>query len=450
MSAAQPAAGGLDRRQITRALFSSTIGNAIEYYDFGVYGLAASLYLGKLFFPSGNPLTSTLVAFTTFWLGFVSRPLGGLIFGHFGDRIGRKRTLIVTLLLMGTATALVAFVPTYAQVGIWGGVALTLLRLLQGVAVGGEWGGSVLLTLEWANRSRWRGALTAFPMAGAPLGGAFASLAMRLSTGGFGPNSYWGWRFPFVLSIVLVAVGLYIRLGIKETPVFSRLLQERRTARAPVVAVLRQAWHRVLLLALMRTGQQGITFIIGTFILTYGTLVLHLPQTQVLTWVVIGSFLELASVPFWGMMGDRIGRRRTLLIGAAAMLVLAIPYWLMLDTRMPVFVAAAILLGLLVQDIQFGPQAAFIPETFTGRLRYSGSSLSYQLSAGLVGGIGPIIATGLLQTFHSSMPIAFYMIACTLVSIGAILFLKDNSTRDLSVEYEEERAPAARVVGVSS
>ncbi len=215
----------LHRKQLVRAMVSATIGNAIEFYDFGLYGLAASLYLGPLFFPTKDALTSTLVAFTTFWVGFLVRPLGGFIFGHFGDRVGRRATLIVTLLTGGTATVLVGLVPTYAQIGIAGGLILTLLRLFQGLAVGGEWGGSVLLTIEWANYSRRRGFLTAFPQAGAPVGAALATLAFGLSTGLLGRTSYWGWRVPFLLSLFLVLVGLYVRLGILETPAFSKLLE---------------------------------------------------------------------------------------------------------------------------------------------------------------------------------------------------------------------------------
>ncbi|HLH69463.1 MAG TPA: MFS transporter [Candidatus Dormibacteraeota bacterium] len=440
----------LHRRQLVRAMISSTIGNAIEFYDFGLYGLAASLYLGPLFFPTKDPLTSTLVAFTTFWVGFLVRPIGGFIFGHFGDRIGRRATLIVTLLTGGGATVLVGLVPTYAQIGIAGGLILTLLRLLQGLAVGGEWGGSVLLTIEWANRSRYRGFLTAFPQAGAPVGGALGTLALGVFTGLLGRTSYWGWRIPFLLSLILVLVGLYVRLGILETPAFSKLLEERRTERLPAVQVLRRNWGDVVLVALMRAGQQGVTFILTTFVLTYGVLVLHLPQSQIIMWSVIAGVLEMFTGPFFGYLGDRVGRKRLILIGAVLMGAFAYPYWTLLNTRMPVLVALAILISLPIQDIQFGPQAAFIPETFTGRLRYSGASLGYQLSAGLFGGIGPIIATSLLQRYHSSTPIAIYMMACAVLGIIAISLMRDRRSQDLSVEYDDVPQAGAQPASVVS
>src|SRR5579884_3128736 len=425
-SGADPVAQELHRKQLARALVSSTIGNMIEFYDFGLYGLAASLYLGPLFFPAKDVLTSTLVAFTSFWVGFLARPLGGFIFGHFGDRIGRRATLIATLLTGGTAT------------------------VLQGLAVGGEWGGSVLLTIEWANHSRHRGLVTAFPQAGAPVGAALSTLMLTLSTGLLGHTSYWGWRVPFLLSAVLVLLGLYMRLGILETPAFSKLLEERRTERLPAIQVLRRNWGDVVLVALMRTGQQGVIFITNTFILTYGVLVLHLPQSQILPWVIIGNFIELFTGPLFGHLGDRVGRKKLILIGAILMGVFAYPYWAMLNTRIPILVAAAILISLPIEDIQYGPQAAFIPETFTGRLRYSGASLGYQLSAGLFGGLGPIIATSLLQRYHSSTPIAIYMMACALVGVIAVSLMRDRRGQDLSVEYDDVRQAQARPASVVS
>ncbi len=426
----------LTRRQLFRVLTASTIGNTIEFYDFGIYGLVASLYLGKLFFPAQDPLASTVAAFTTFTVGFVARPVGAAIFGHFGDRVGRKATLISTLSLMGVATLLIGLMPTYEQVGIAGGIMLAVLRVLQGMALGGEWAGSVVLTLEWAHRRRDRGFLAAIPHAGHNIGTGLATVALGLSTLWLGSHSYWAWRLPFLVTIVLVAVGLYVRVGILVSPVFSKLLEERRVERRPVLSVLRRSWRDVLSICFMRAGQQGVIFVFNTFVLTYGTLVLHLPQGQVITWVVIATFLQLLAGPFWARIGDRIGRKRMLLIGMVAMLLFAYPYWMMLDTRMPIVVALAILLSLPIHDMQFGPQAAFIPETFTGRLRYSGSSLGYHLAAAVVGGTGPLLAAALLQRYHTSSPIALYMMVCALVSIIAIGRLPDRSRQDISIEYD--------------
>jgi MFS family permease len=433
----------VNRQQLIRAVVASTVGTSIEWYDFFLYGFAASTIFAKLYFPSQEPTTGLLLSFATYFGGFAARPIGAAIFGHYGDRIGRKATLIVTLLLMGIATFLVGLVPTYAQIGIWGGILLTILRLLQGIGVGGEWGGSVLLSTEWGRPvGARRGFLGSWPQFGVPVGLVLGYLALKV----FQPvDPYWGWRIPFLLSIVLVAVGLYIRLGILETPIFARLVEQNRVERVPVREVIVRNWREIILSALIRTGQQAPFYIFTVYVLTYTTKTLKFNSGDIYTYVIIAALFSLFTVPFWGYVSDLIGRKRMYVAGAVVMLIWSYPYWALLDTRVPALVFLAIVLALPIHDMQYGPQAAFIAESFTGRLRYSGASLGYQLASVTAGGPAPLIAVWLLSTFKSSAAIAVYMAACALVSIVAALALKERSGEDYSAEYDLEaqgRAPA--------
>jgi MFS family permease len=443
--AALPDGDSLTRRQLRRALLASTIGTTIEWYDFLLYGNATALYLAPLFFPRKDAFLSTLAAYTTFLVGFLVRPLGAAFFGHLGDRVGRKATLIVTLSLMGTATFLVGLVPTYAQIGILGGIFLFALRILQGLGLGGEWGGSVLLTVEWGDRRR-RGWLGSWPQLGVPAGLLLGYGALQLFTLSMGAQSYWGWRIPFLLSFVLVLVGLYIRLGILETPVFARLLEERKIERQPVVSVLRYNWREVVLCFMLRAGETAPALIFQTFWLTYATQVLKLKQAAVYNYVILAAAISLFAIPFFGHLSDRIGRKRTYLIGATVMFCFALPYWIMLDTKVPLVMAAAVILSFIVQDIQYGPQAALMAESFTGRRRYSGASLGYHVGAAIWAGTAPIVALALLNAFHSYVPIALYMMATAVVSFVACALLRERSQQDLGLEYDElpsaQRRPA--------
>jgi metabolite-proton symporter len=425
------------RAQLRRAVIASTIGTSIEWYDFFLYGSAAALVLNSQFFPQNDPSTGVLLAFGTNFVGFVARPVGAAIFGHYGDRIGRKATLVMTLLLMGIGTFLVGVVPPYATIGVWGGILLTVLRALQGIGVGGEWGGSVLLSMEWAQRSGRRGFIASWPQFGVPVG-LLASIGMlALVTALTGPNFVtWGWRIPFLASVVLVAVGLYIRLGVLETPVFSRLLEQRRVATAPVMEVLQKNWREVILTCLIRTGQQAPFYIFWTYVLVYATTALQLQRQEVLNDTLIASAVSLVTVPFWGHMSDRWGRRKTYMIGAAAMAVFAWPYFALLDTRISPLVLLAIVAAPVVHDIQYGPQAAFIAEAFPPRLRYSGASLGYHLASVTAGGPAPIIAAYLYAQFGSSLPIVVYIIVCALISLWSAAVLPDRSKVDIDLEPE--------------
>ena len=425
-----------DRRQLRRAVIASTIGTTIEWYDFFLYSIVTGLVFAELFFPKSDPLTGTLQAFAIYAIGFLARPVGAAIFGHYGDRVGRKSTLIATLLLMGVATFLVAFVPTYDQVGIWGAVLLTILRFLQGVGVGGEWGGSVLMSMEWTKTNAHRGFVASWPQFGVPAGLFLANLAVLASSEISGDQFLaWGWRVPFLLSALLIGIGLYIRLNVLETPVFTRLLSERRIERMPILEVIRRQPKEILLSAFVRVGQQAPFYIFTAFVFTYGTAQLHVSQNLVLTAVLSASVVSFVTIPLSGYVSDRIGRRRMSMIGAAAMAIFGFVYFALLNTMVPGWIFLAIVLSLIPHDMMYGPQAALIAESFTGRLRYSGASLGYQLASVIAGGPAPLIAAWLFATYGSGYAIAAYILACALVTIISAALLTDYTNRDISREY---------------
>jgi len=431
------------RQQLRRAIIASTIGTSIEWYDFFLYGSAAALVLNSQFFPNVDPTSGILIAFGTNFVGFAARPVGAAIFGHYGDRIGRKATLVATLALMGVGTFLVGLVPPYASIGIMGGVLLTILRAIQGIGVGGEWGGSVLLAMEWGARSGRRGFIASWPQFGVPVGLLLSNGMLALVIALTGPNFVtWGWRIPFLISLVLVGVGLWIRLGVLETPVFTRMLAERRLAAAPVAEVLRKNWREVILTCLLRTGQQAPFYIFWTYVLLYATNTLGFQRQDVLNDTLIASAVSLFTVPFWGYVSDRFGRRRTYMVGAAAMALFAWPYFALLDTRVPGLVLLAIVLAPVIHDIQYGPQAAFIAEAFPPRLRYSGASLGYHLASITAGGPAPIIAAYLLSQYGTSLAIVAYIVVCALISLWSAAVLRDRTREDIDLEPVGAGQPA--------
>ena len=427
------------RVQLRRAVIASTIGTTIEWYDFFLYSTVTGLVFAKLYFPASDPLVGTLQAFGIYAVGFVARPVGAAIFGHYGDRIGRKAALIATLLLMGIATFLVAFVPTYAQIGVWGAIILTILRFIQGVGVGGEWGGSVLLSMEWARSDHHRGFIAAWPQFGVPAGLFLANLAaLAFSQIAGGEFLDWGWRIPFFLSILLVGIGLYIRLGILETPTFARLVAENRVEKTPVLEVIRRQPKEILLTALARMGEQAPFYIFTAFVFTYGTTILGVSRNLLLTAVLTASVVSFFSIPFSGHLSDRIGRKRMYLIGAAVTGVFGFIYFALLNTMVPAWIFLAIVLSLIPHDMMYGPQAALIAECFTGRLRYSGASIGYQLASVFAGGPAPLIATALFAGFKSGYAIALYIFVCAVISLAAAALLPDYTNRDISAEYDEK------------
>jgi metabolite-proton symporter len=423
--------------QLRRAVIASTIGTAIEWYDFFLYSTVTGLVFAKLFFPHSDPWVGTLEAFAIYAVGFIARPIGAAIFGHYGDRIGRKSTLIATLLLMGLATAAVALVPTYASIGIWGAVILTVLRFIQGVGVGGEWGGSVLMSMEWARNDRSRGLIASWPQFGVPCGLFMANLAVLAFSQMSGEQFLaWGWRIPFALSIVLVGVGLYIRLGILETPVFTKLIAERKIERTPMLTVIKRHPKEILLSALARMAEQAPFYIFTAFIFSYGIETLHVSRNFLLSAVLAAAMLSFVSIPLFGHLSDHIGRKNMYMIGAVATGVFGFIYFGMLNTGSETVIFLAVILSLVPHDMLYGPQAALIAESFTGSLRYSGASLGYQLASIIAGGPAPLIATWLYGTFHSSLAIAIYIAICAVITLAATALMTDYTGRDISGEYQ--------------
>jgi MFS family permease len=419
--------------QLRRAVIASTVGTAIEWYDFFLYSTVTGLVFAKLFFPNSDPWVGTLEAFAIYAVGFVARPIGAAIFGHYGDRIGRKSTLIATLLLMGVATAAVAVVPTYSSIGIWGAVILTALRFIQGIGVGGEWGGSVLMSMEWARNDRSRGLIASWPQFGVPCGLFLANLAVLAFSQMSGERFLaWGWRIPFALSLILVGVGLYIRLGILETPVFSKLLAERRLDRTPMLTVIRQHPKEILLSAFARMAEQAPFYIFTAFVFSYGIGSLHMSRDFLLTAVLVASVVSFVTIPVCGHLSDLIGRKNMYMAGALVTGVFGFIYYAMLNTGLETVIFLAIVLSLIPHDMMYGPQAALIAESFTGRLRYSGASLGYQFASVIAGGPAPLIAAWLFGTFHTSTAIAVYIAICSIISLVATALMTDYTGKDIN------------------
>ena len=426
--------------QLRKAVIAATVGTTIEWYDFFIYGTAAGLVFPKLFFPNESLLAGTLASFSTYFIGFVGRPIGAAIFGHFGDRIGRKATLIATLLVMGIATFLVAFVPGYASIGIWGAVLLTVLRTLQGIGVGGEWGGSVLIAMEWSKGHKSRGLVASWPQFGVPCGLFLSNLAILAFSQWYGVDFVtFGWRLPFVLSIVLVGIGLWIRIGILETPVFNRLLETQSIVKAPVSEVIRRQPREIILSALVRMSEQAPFYIFTAFIFSYGTGILHMSRDLVLTAVLVASCVSFVTIPLSGHISDLIGRKKMYMIGAATTGVFGFIYFAMLGSGSGALVFMAIVLSLIPHDMQYGPQAALIAEAFTPRLRYSGASIGYQLASIIAGGPAPLIATALIAAYGSGYAVAIYIAACAVISLIATWMMPDYTGQDISAEYAETR-----------
>ncbi len=425
---------------IRKVALASFIGTTIEWYDYFLYGTAAALVFNQLFFPNVEPLIGTLAAFATFAVGFVARPLGGAIFGHYGDRIGRKAMLVLTLLMMGIATFLVGLLPTYETIGIWAPILLVVLRLVQGFGVGGEWGGAVLLAVEHSPDGR-RGYYGSWPQMGVPAG-------LLLSTGVFTIFSSlsneqflaWGWRVPFLLSILLVAVGLYIRLAILETPAFRQVQETQTQARVPIIDVLRTRPKGVLLVIGMRIAENGSFFIFSVFVLSYATEQLGLARSMVLTGVMIAAAIQLFAVPLWGALSDRIGRRPVYMGGAVFSLLFAFPSFWLINTQATILVWLAIVLALAVgHAAMYGPQAAFLPELFGTRIRYSGIAFSRELASVFAGALSPFIATALLAWAGNYWPVAVYLAVMALITIVAVYLAPETFQSDIAEEQPEER-----------
>jgi MFS family permease len=433
----------MTRRQLGRAVIASVIGSLFEWYDIVVYGILAPLYLGRLFFPNSDPIASVLFGYVGLLFSFGARPIGGALFGHFGDRRGRKAMLITTLLLGGIASFAIGWLPTYADIGVWAPVSLLALRTLVGLSLGGEWGGATLLMLEWSNLTGRRGWWSAWPQISVTGSTLLGFGALAASTALVGPSSWWTWRLPFLLSIVLVGIGLYVRLGVLETPIFTRLLESRRMARHPVRLALRRNLGAIVLTAALRMGEQGPGVIVSSFFLAYGSLVLHLAQPTLILASIIAGAIGLLAPPFFGFLSDVYGRRRIFVIGAFAMLAFAPLYFALLDTRDLPTIVATLALAQVINGMTSGPLSAYIAEQFTARVRYSGASIGAGIGAFFSGGLASAVATLLLRSFHSSAPISAYVMIGCAISLLAASALRDRRGQDLGVEYaDDETAPA--------
>jgi metabolite-proton symporter len=429
-------AGGaipVDMRSIRPVILASFIGTTIEWYDFFLYGTAAALVFNRLFFPNVDPLTGTLSSFGTFAVGFVARPLGGVVFGHYGDRIGRKSMLIYSLVIMGVATCLIGLLPTYETIGVWAPVLLVVLRCAQGIGVGGEWGGAVLMAVEHSPAAR-RGLSGSWPQMGVPAGLFLSTVVFGVFSTQLSEDQFlsWGWRLPFVLSVVLIAVGLFIRLTLLETPAFTTVQQRGGREARPLVAAVRHYRRNMLLAMGMRVAENGLFYVYTVFVLSYGPANLGLPRGTMLAGVTLAALAGLVAIPFYGALSDRIGRRPVYLFGAAFSLLFALPFFWLLDTRATGVVWLAIVLGVAVgHNAMYGPQAAYFSELFGASVRYSGASVSYQLASVVSGGLAPFIATALLA-WRGSGAVAAYMMLLAAITLVATYLASETYRGDLA------------------
>lgn len=428
-----------NQTSIRKVAIASFIGTTIEWYDFFLYGTASALVFGKLFFPNFDPLTGTLASFGTYAVGFIARPIGGIVCGHYGDRIGRKSMLIFTLLLMGVATALIGMLPTYAQIGIWAPALLIVLRLAQGFAVGGEWGGAVLMAVEHAPSAR-RGFYGSWPQIGVPAG-------LLMSTLVFGQISKlpeaqllsWGWRVAFLLSILLVAVGVFIRLMVVEPPVFTEVKARGAEARLPILETIRKHPRNLLLAMGARVADNGAFYLYTVFILTYATLPrIGFSRAAVLNAISLAAVLQIFALPAFGLLSDFVGRRPVYLFGSIFTGLFAFPFFRLIETGSGRWMGLAVIGALVVgHAAMYGPQASFFSELFGTRVRYTGASLGYQLSSVLAGGLSPLIATDMLRRTGRAWPIALYIIGMAAVTTLSVFLAGETRHRDLAVEPAE-------------
>ncbi|MBJ6135844.1 MHS family MFS transporter [Ochrobactrum sp. Q0168] len=419
-----------DRR---RALIGSAVGSTIEWYDYFLYGTMSAIVFGKLFFPSDDPVTSQLLALASFALAFLIRPIGGIVFSHIGDRIGRKKTLVITLSIMGVSTVLIGLMPTYATIGVWAPIILTLLRLLQGLALGGEWGGGVLLAVEYSPRNK-RGFYGAVPQTGALFGLALGNLVTSGLALGFSEEAFlsYGWRIPFVLSIVLVAIGMWIRNTVDETPSFKRVAAANTAKKVPLFETLTKHWRAVLIVIGAKFIETSTFFLFATFTVSY-LVGLGFERVHALNSVLIAALIAVPVMLYFGSLSDRIGRKKVFLLGTVAMVIYTVPYFWLLNQGSWVLATLAVVIGFAIIWSTYGSVlGTFFAESFPADVRYTGVSLGYQVGAAIVGGPLPLIATALLAKYNGSyLPIAVFIGACGVISLIAVACTTDRSGQRL-------------------
>jgi len=415
-----------------RLATASSVGTILEWYDFTVYNTLAALIFNRLFFPSFDPLSGTILAFSTYAVGYVSRPLGGVLFGHLGDKRGRRVVLVITLMLMGVTTGLMGLLPTYATAGIASPILLVMLRFVQGVALGGEWAGAVLISVEHGAQHQ-RGRNASWTQVGPSVGTLLATGGIALITYLVSPDEFllWAWRIPFLASVVLVGFGLWIRRGVAETPMFTELEERGTKAQTPIGDVLRHYWRRLLIAAGVRVGSDVLYALVVVFALTYVTTVLSLSGTLALTAIIIGSACNAVSVLFFGALSDRVGRRPVYAAGALLGTLWAFVFFVLLDSRRPALIVIAVVIGLVIHGAMYGPQAAFVTEQFPTRVRYAGSSLAYTLAGIAGGGFAPLIIASLFRVYGTSTKVSLYVVAALCVTGVALLMARETATSPL-------------------
>lgn len=407
-----PAVERTSRTSIGRLATASSVGTTLEWYDFTVYNTLAALIFNQLFFPTFDPLSGTILAFSTYAVGYVSRPLGGVVFGHLGDKLGRRFVLVTTLILMGATTALMGVLPTYASAGILSPILLVALRFVQGVALGGEWAGAVLISVEHGDQKK-RGRNGSWTQLGPPCGTLLATGVIALITYLYSADEFlaWGWRIPFLSSIALVLFGLWIRRGVGETPMFKELEESGTKAKTPIGDVLRLHWRRLLIAGGVRVGTDVTYTLVFVFTLTYVTTILNLSRTLALTAIMIATPVSALAMPMFGALSDRVGRRPVYAAGVIAAMLWAFGFFVLLDSKDPILIVVAVVIGVLPHAAMFGTQAAFVIEQFPTRVRYAGSSLAYTL-AGIIGaGFAPLIMATLLRAYGNTFAVSLYVIA---------------------------------------
>ena len=419
-----------DRTSLRKVIAASLIGSVIEWYDFFIYGTAAALIFGQLFFPGSDPLIGTLYSFGTYAVGFIARPIGGVFCGHYGDKIGRKSMLVMTLIVMGVATTLVGLLPTYESIGIWAPILLVVLRFLQGFAVGGEWGGATLMAVEYAPPGR-RGLFGSWPGMGIPAGLVVATAVFTASSS-LPPEQFlsWGWRVPFLVSIVLVAVGLFVRLKILETPAFQHMQESGGSSELPVVDVFRYHWRSLLLTMGAFFLLNGGFYVTITFMLAYGTQI-GVDSATMLIGVLIAGTVQIFAIGAFAALSDRVGRRPVYLGGAIFLLLFSFPLFWMVNTGVAPLIWLAMTIAIVALGAMYGPSGAFFSELFSTRVRYSGASLGYQLASAVAGGFAPVIAVALLSAYGYPA-VALYMIVMALITITAVYLATETYQRDIS------------------
>jgi metabolite-proton symporter len=431
------------QRQARRVITASLIGTSLEWYDFFLYGTAAILVFNKLFFPTFEPLTGTFLAFTTYAIGFIARPVGGIVFGHFGDRIGRKNVLVITLLIMGIATVLIGLLPGHASIGVAAPVLLVTLRFLQGLGLGGEWGGAVLMSIEHGDPRR-RGLNASWPQVGVPAGNLLATAMLGLMSMTLSDEAFlsWGWRIPFLVSGILVVIGLWIRLRIAESPLFVEVERSNQKARMPVIDVIRTHPRALLAAIAARIGVDVAFYTFALFIVQYVSGTLGLDRTVGLNAVLIGSACQLVLIPVFGMLSDKYGRRPIYLIGAIGAAVWVFAFFPLLDTRSTPLITLAAVIALITHAAMYGPQAAFIAELFSTRLRYSGASMGYQIAGVLGGALAPIISLALLEATGTTVAISIYVVAMLAVTVVGLAMAPETRDLDLAATPESTSGTA--------